>query len=266
MFCFSSLTPNNHHETEDKYSPLQSEKSLPNDTPHPIKSKQQSSSTNSLVRSGMPSSSIPKLLLKRSSIKQPSTILSSTKPNTTLSITDVSTSSSNTIATDHLLTTHSTISEHEVIIPLKKSNSKNGFTTTSESISKRNILRKTSRPSQNQSFVSENRKERHARGSKKKFSNNNLVKNSELIDDTESWIKSHDDISQIFMMNEQDEKKPQIYERQRKKQNKNRTVNQSRMSPSKLKLENNHHQTYTLDSSRCKLTSRLNIDICILFS
>jgi hypothetical protein len=260
MFCFSSLTPNNHHETEDKYSPLQSEKSLPDNIPHPIKSKQQSSSTNSLVRSGMPSSSIPKLLLKRSSIKQPSPILSSTKPNTTLSITDVSTSSSNTIATDHLLTTHSTISEHEVIIPLKKSNSKNGFTTTSESISKRNILRKTSRPSQNQSFVSENRKERHVKGSKKKFSNN------ELIDDRESWIKNHDDISQIFMMNEQYEKKPQIYERQRKKQNKNRTVNRSRMSPSKLKVENNHHQTYTLDSSRCKLTSCFNIDICILFS
>jgi hypothetical protein len=174
---------------------------------------------------------MPKLLLKRSSIKQPSTSVSSTKPNTILSITDVSTSSSNTIVTDHLPTTHSTISDHEEMIALKKNNkkhnSKNGFTATSESVSKRNILRKTSRPSQNQSFVSNNRKERLVKTSKKKLTNESLVTNSGLVNDTEAWIKNHDDISQFFMMNEQDEEKPEIYEQQRKKQNKNRIVNRS---------------------------------------
>jgi hypothetical protein len=130
----------------------------------------------------------------------------------------------------------------------KKLNSKNGFIATSESNSKRNILRKTSRPSQNRSFVSENRKEPHVKTSKKKLTNNNLIKSSEpLIDETtEPWIKSHDDdISQIFTTNEQDEKK----------ENKNRTVNRSRISPFKLKTQSDHHQTDTFDSSRCKLTS-----------
>ena len=118
-----------------------------NDLPHPIKSKRESSLSNSLIRNNMSSSPIPKLLPKRSSIKQTSTTAQSIKPSTTLCITDVSTSSSNTVVTDHFPSTHSTISDQEEILSLKKSNKrnnpKNEFMANSDSLSKYNILKKT---------------------------------------------------------------------------------------------------------------------------
>jgi hypothetical protein len=198
---------------------------------------------------------MPKLLLKRSSIKQPSTTVQSTKPSATSSITNVSTSSSNTVVTDHLLTTHSTISDQEEIISLKKANkrnnSKDAFMTKPNFVSKRNILRKTSRPSQNRSFISSNKKEQHVKTSKKKFKTNSLLKNSELTYDTElgskAWVKSNDKISQILIIDEQVEKKPHTFKRQKK----NRIINGSRLMPFNLKAQSDH-QTYIIDSSRCK--------------
>jgi hypothetical protein len=149
---FSSVPYDNRDETEGEILLSQLGKSLSNDKPHHIHSDQQSSLSDSLIRNNMPSSSMPKLLLKRASIKQPSFTAQSTKLNATSSITDVSASSSNTITTDHFPSTHSTISDQEEIISLKKSNkgsnTKNRFTATSDSVSKYNILKKTPQPSE----------------------------------------------------------------------------------------------------------------------
>lgn len=248
--CCFSLTSINRQENEDK--------KLPDDNPHHINSKQQSSSTNSLIRGNIPSLPIPKLLLKRSLIKQPSTVAQSIKPNLTLSITDISTSSNNTVATDHLLSTHSTISNQEEIVSLKKPNkrntSKNRLITNINPVSKRSMLRNTSRPSQNQTFISSNR---HVEASTKKFMNKNLLTNSELAYDTEpgseSWLKSHEGTNQILIIDEQDEKKPSVHPRQQKKQTKKRIINGSRLTPLNLKAHSDH-QAYTIDSSRCKLS------------
>ena len=226
-------------------------------------SKQQSSSTNTLTRGGIASSSsIPKLLPKRSLFKQLSTTVQSIKPNTILSITDVSTSSSETVATDHLESTHSTISNQEEIISLKKTNKKNNaqdkFIVIPKSLPKRNILRKTSRPSENRSFVSSNQKQKPIKTSKKSVINRSLLTNSELTYDTEgeseSWLKSHDDISQTLIIHEQDKKKSSSdkQQQQHKKQPKNTTSGGSRLKPLNLKTTNDY-QAYTIDSSRCKL-------------
>ena len=169
----------------------------------------------------MPSISIPKLLLKRSSIKQSSTTAQSTRPNPLLSITDINTSSNNTIATDHFFSTHSTISDHEEIISLKKTNKENGIKDrimeTLDSISKRKMIRKTLRPLHNQSLTSPNLKEQHTETSKKKFTNNSLLTNSDLVYGTEpgsdAWMQSHEDIRQILIIDKQNEKKPQAHER-----------------------------------------------------
>jgi hypothetical protein len=199
----------------------------------------------------MPSSPIPKLLPKRSSIKQTSTTAQSIKPSATLSITDVSTSSNNTVVTDHFPSTHSTISDQEAIISLKKSNKrnnpKNEFMANSDSLSKYNILKK---PSQNQKLISSNKKERSFDTSKKKFIHNSLLTNSELVYDTEPgsdvWMKSHEDTTQILIIDEPDEKK----------QNKNRMKDGSRLIPFILKARGDH-QAYTIDSSKCKSISFL---------
>jgi hypothetical protein len=215
---------------------------------------------------------MPKLLLKRSSIKQPSTTAQSTKPSATSSITNVSTSSSYTVVTDHLLTTHSMISDQEEIISLKKANkrnnSKNEFIKKPNFVPKRNILRKTSRPSKNRSVISSNRKEQYVKTSNKKFKKNTLLKNSELAYDTElgseAWIKSHEDISQILIIDEQAEKKPHPFKRQKKNQNKTRIIDGSHSMPFNLKAQSDH-QTYIVDSSRCKfLFLCFQIDICII--
>jgi len=195
-------------------------------------------------------------------MKHASASAQSTKPSTTLSMTDVSTSSNNTVTTDHLQSIHSTIGDQEEIISLRKVNkgdsSKDRFMTTSDSTSKRNILRKTSRPSQNQSFISMDQKERHVKASQKKFTNNSLLTNSELVYDTEpgseAWIKSDEDINQILISDKQDGKKRQSYERQQKKQNKNRIIDGPQLMPFNLKARSDH-QAYTVDSSRCKSIS-----------
>ncbi len=205
---------------------------------------------------------MPKLLLKRSSIKQTSTTAQSTKPSATLPITDVSTSSSSTVATEHLPSTHSTISDQEEIISLKKinkrNNSKDKFTTRPDSVPKRNMLRKTSRPSQNQSLISSNQKGQHITTTKNQFMDNSLLPTSELTYDTElgseAWIKSHEDVSQILIIDEQDEKKLKSYKRQQKKQNKNKMIDESRLIPINLKARSDH-QMYTVDSSRCNFIS-----------
>ncbi|CAF0796021.1 unnamed protein product [Rotaria sordida] len=247
------------HEIENEKLSSQSEKRVTDDNPYHSNSKQQSSMTNTLIRDSIHSSSMPKLLLKRSSIKQNSTILQPTKPNATSSITDVSTSSSNIVATDHLRSTHSiTSDDHEEVISLKKTNKKNNskdeFISKVNSTSKHNMLRKkTPQPSQNQSLTSFNQKQPNIKTSRKKFTNYSLLTNSELAYDTEQgsdvWMNSHEDISQILSINEQDERKPKIHKRQQKKQNKNRIIDGSKFMPFNLKARADH-QAYTIDSSR----------------
>jgi hypothetical protein len=210
----------------------------------------------------MSSSPIPKLLLKRPSIKQSSTTAQSIKPNVILSETNVSTSSSNTVTTDQLLTTHSIISDQEQIISMRKvnkgNNSKDRLMATPTSVPKRKVLRKTLQPSQNQSFIIPNSKEQHVKTSKKEFINNSLFTNSDLAYDTEpgsdAWMQSHEDISQLLIIDEQDERKPQIHERHQKKPNKNRMIDRSRLLPFNLKARGDH-QAYTVDSSKCNYLS-----------
>ncbi|CAF3535060.1 unnamed protein product [Rotaria sordida] len=247
------------HEIENEKLSSQSEKRVTDDNPYHSNSKQQSSMTNTLIRDSIHSSSMPKLLLKRSSIKQNSTILQPTKPNATSSITDISTSSSNIVATDHLRSTHSiTSDDHEEVISLKKTNKKNNskdeFISKVNSTSKHNMLRKkTPQSSQNQSLTSFNQKQPNIKTSRKKFTNYSLLTNSELAYDTEQgsdvWMNSHEDISQILSINEQDERKPKIHKRQQKKQNKNRIIDGSKFMPFNLKARADH-QAYTIDSSR----------------
>ncbi|CAF2521088.1 unnamed protein product [Rotaria sp. Silwood2] len=246
------------HEIKNEKLPSQSVRRVADDKPHQLNSKQQASIINTLIRDSKPSSSMPKLLLRRSSIKQNSTSLQITKPNTSSSITDVSISSSNTGITDHLRSTHSIISDQEEVISLKKINEKNNskdkLMSKIDSISKHNILRKkTPQSSQNQSMISLNRKQQNIERSKIKFTNNSLLTNSELAYDTEQgsdvWMKSHEDISQILSINEQHEKKTNIHKRQQKKQNKNRIIDGSKFMPLNLKARADH-QTYTVDSSR----------------
>jgi len=187
-----------------------------------------------------------------------STTAQSIKPSATSSITDVSTSSSHTVVTDHLLSTHSTISDQVEVISLKKvkkrNSSKGGLMTKPDPVLKRNILRKTSRPSQNQSFISSNQKEQPVKTSKKKFLNNNLLTNSELTYDTEpgseAWIKSDEDINRILISDKQDGKKRQSSKRQQKKQTKNRIIDGPQLIPFNLKAHSDH-QASTVDSSRC---------------
>jgi hypothetical protein len=85
-----------------------------------------------------------------------------------------------------------------------------------------------------------------------------LLTNSELTYDTEpgseAWIKSHEDINQILISDKQDGKKRQSYERQQKKQNKNRIIDGPQLMPFNLKARSDH-QAYTVDSSRCKSIS-----------
>jgi hypothetical protein len=87
---------------------------------------------------------------------------------------------------------------------------------------------------------------------------NSLLPTSELTYDTElgseAWIKSHEDVSQILIIDEQDEKKLKSYKRQQKKQNKNKMIDESRLIPINLKARSDH-QMYTVDSSRCNFIS-----------
>lgn len=238
---FSSSISTNDYENEDKKLPSRSERISSDNNPNAIKLKQQSSSSDLLIRGSIPSTPIPKLLPKRSSIKQTSINEQLIKPIKSLSITDVSTSSNNTITTDHLPSTHSTISNQQEIVSLKKTNKRNNsndkFITTSHSVLKRNILRKTLRPSQNQSSIFSNKKEQHVITTKKQFKNNNLLTTSQLASNVESgseaWIKSHEDNSQ-----------------QAKKMSKNRIVDESRSIPFNLKSRSDQ-QAYTIDSSKC---------------
>ncbi|CAF0733025.1 unnamed protein product [Adineta steineri] len=219
--------------------------------------KHPSSLSNSLVRNHTSSPSTRKLLSKRSSLKQTSNIVQPIRPNTILSITDVSTSSSNTTTTNHLPSTQSTFSDQKEIIPIQNTNKKNyskdEIKETSDSITKRKILRKTSRSIQNQSYTYSKSKEKDIEKTKKKFTNNNLLTNSDLTYDSEqgsdAWMPSQEDISQILIIDEQDEKNSQIHKRYKKKQNKNRMITKSQIMPFNLKARGDH-QAYTIDSSK----------------
>ncbi|CAF0715974.1 unnamed protein product [Adineta steineri] len=219
--------------------------------------KHPSSLSNSLVRNHTSSPSTRKLLSKRSSLKQTSNTVQPIRPNTILSITDVSTSSSNTTTTNHLPSTQSTFSDQKEIIPMqntkKEHYSKDEIKETSDSITKRKILRKTSRSIQNQSYTYSKSKEKDIEKTKKKFTNNNLLTNSDLTYDSEqgsdAWMPSQEDISQILIIDEQDEKNSQIHKRYKKKQNKNRMITESQLMPFNLKARGDH-QAYTIDSSK----------------
>ncbi|CAF3498030.1 unnamed protein product [Rotaria sp. Silwood1] len=244
------------HEIENEKLSSQLEERATDNNTHQSDLKQQSSVTNRMIRNGTPSSSMPKLLLKRSSIKQNSATSQIKKPNAASSITDISTSSSNTGTIDHLQSTHSIISDQEEVISLKTTNktknSNNEFISKVDSTSKHIILRKkTPQSSQNQSLISLNRKQHNIEISKKKFTNNSLLTNSELAYDTEQgsdvWMNSHEDITQSI--NDQNEKKSKIHKRQQKKQNKNRIIDGSKFMPLNLKARSDH-QAHTVDSSR----------------
>ncbi|CAF3501509.1 unnamed protein product [Rotaria sp. Silwood1] len=244
------------HEIENEKLSSQLEERATDNNTHQSDLKQQSSVTNRMIRNGTPSSSMPKLLLKRSSIKQNSATSQIKKPNAASSITDISTSSSNTGTISHLQSTHSIISDQEEVISLKTTNktknSNNEFISKVDSTSKHIILRKkTPQSSQNQSLISLNRKQHNIEISKKKFTNNSLLTNSELAYDTEQgsdvWMNSHEDITQSI--NDQNEKKSKIHKRQQKKQNKNRIIDGSKFMPLNLKARSDH-QAYTVDSSR----------------
>ena len=227
-FCFSSLTLHNHHETKSQkqQSPSHSKNSLLDDPLRPIVSKQQSSSTNSLVRDSLPSSSVPKLLLKRSSFK-PSPTASSMKPNPVLSITDASISSSNTIATDHLLNTHSTMSDCEEIIASrkgkKKMKTKDKPKILADLLPRFNVLRKPS-PS---SLIDSKKSEQIVDVLKK----NRSLKTSQSMHATEprseGWIKNIDE----------------------------RTSKKNKRAPSNSKTQGNNDPISHIDSSRCKHNS-----------
>ncbi|UJR28800.1 hypothetical protein I4U23_010025 [Adineta vaga] len=208
--------------------------------------KGQSSLPTKSNRTMIPLSSIPKMLSKRSPRKQISTTLQSTKPNTILSVTDVSTSSNNTLATDQLLSTQSTITDHKKITSLKKSSktyrSKERNTKTPNSNSKHKIFRRTtSRSSTN--FTLPNSTERHIATSKKKIKDRNLLMHSDLIYNTEAgsdaWIQSHEDTSEILIIDEQNDKK----------QHKNKMLEESHLMPINLKARGDH-QAHTIDSSK----------------
>ncbi|CAF0746461.1 unnamed protein product [Adineta steineri] len=219
--------------------------------------KHPSSLSNSLVRNHTSSPSTRKLLSKRSSLKQTSNTVQPIRPNTILSITDVSTSSSNTTTTNHLLSTQSTFSDQKEIIPIqntkKEHYSKDEIKGRSDSITKRKILRKTSRSIQNQSYTYSKSKEKDIEKTKKKFINHSLLTNSDLTYDSEqgsdAWMPSQEDISQILIIDEQDEKNSQIHKRYKKKQNKNRMITESQLMPFNLKARGDH-QAYTIDSSK----------------
>lgn len=244
------MTPHNHPETENRRrSSSHSKKSLADDILHPIVSKQQSSSTNSLVRDGVSSSLVPKLLLKRSSYKPPLTIIPSIKPNPVLSITDASLSSSNTVATDHLLNTHSTMSDYEEIIALKrakkKMKTKEKSKITTDLLPRFNVLRKTSPPS----LMDLNRAQRPVHVSKTRIKKNHSVKNSQSTYETEpsseKALKNHPDANEVLIVDGQSKK--------RKK--KKRKGSGSRQVPFYLKTQENLIPISDIDSSKCNDTS-----------
>lgn len=235
-FYCSSLTPHNQHDSKSqKQSSSHSKNSLLDDALHPIVSKQQSSSTNSLVRDSLPSSSVPKLLLKRSSFKPPSTTAASMKPNPVLSITDASISSSNTIATDHLLNTHSTMSDYDKIIASKKGKknklkTKDKPKTMADLLPRFNVLRKTSPPS----LIDSNKTERVVvHTSKMKTKKTRLLKTSQSTYETEpkseEWIRNHQENNQLVMVDEQTRKKKK-----------------------KKRIRGNNNPISHIDSSKCK--------------
>ncbi|CAF1614411.1 unnamed protein product [Rotaria magnacalcarata] len=197
---------------------------------------------------------MPKLLLKRSSIKSNSTSTQMIKPNAALSITDVSTSSSNIATNDRTRCTHSALSDQEEIVSRKKSintkNFKDKFISTVQPSSKRNILRKkTLRSSQNQSLISSKPEEQNLKSFKKKFINNSLVSNSDLVYDSEqgsdTWIKSYENRNQILRTDQRDQKKKE------KRPNKSRIIDSSQLVPFNLQARGDH-QASIADSSRCK--------------
>ncbi|CAF4250565.1 unnamed protein product [Rotaria socialis] len=208
--------------------------------------------SNLVHRSSISSLSMPKLLLKRSSIKSNSTATQIIKPNAALSITDVSTSSSNIATNDRIRSTHSALGDQEEIISRKKSiNSKNfkdKFMSAVQPSSKRNILRqRTLRSSHNQSLISSKPEERNLKSLKKKFMNNSLVSNSNLVYDSEQGsdtrIKSHENHNQILRTDQRDQKKKQ------KRPNKSKTIDSSQLAPFNLQARGDH-QASTVDSSR----------------
>ncbi|CAF3958545.1 unnamed protein product [Rotaria magnacalcarata] len=208
--------------------------------------------SNLAHQSSISSLSMPKLLLKRSSIKSNSTSTQMIKPNAALSITDVSTSSSNIATNDRTRCTHSALSDQEEIVSRKKSintkNFKDKFISTVQPSSKRNILRKkTLRSSQNQSLISSKPEEQNLKSFKKKFINNSLVSNSDLVYDSEqgsdTWIKSYENRNQILRTDQRDQKKKQ------KRPNKSRIIDSSQLVPFNLQARGDH-QASIADSSR----------------
>jgi hypothetical protein len=174
-------------------------------------------------------------LPKRTLKKQPSTFTPSQKPNAAPSVSNASTSSSHT----HLVTT-----DREEVKSGKKSNGDNRsidrFRQTSNPSSERKILRKTSRP---------------ATVSKKKMVDQPLLMPADSVDDTEAsseaWRPGRDDLNEIFIIDEQDEKSSHVQKREKKRQSNRRIIDESRVMSFNLKARGDH-QAHTIDSSKCK--------------
>ena len=172
-------------------------------------------------------------------------MISPIKPNPVLSITDASLSSSNTIATDHLLNTHSTMSDYEEIMALKKAKKK----MTADLLPRFNVLRKTSPPS----LIDSNRGQRPAHVSKTKIKKNYSLKHSQSTYDTEpgseDWLKNRQDSD----------------ERPKTRKKKKRTANGSRQMPFYVKNKETHYPISDIDSSKCKDISSSVFEQILLF-
>lgn len=222
--------------------------------------------TDKLIHNDMSPPFTSQLLLKRSLNKPHSTSSGAKTPNTAVSVTDISESSNNTSITDRLLNTHSTISDHQEIVSLKKlskkTNSNNQLLSSVKSTSKGNIVKiKMPSSSKNLSLFCLNAKEQSILSSKKNFIQNNLVKSSELMYDfdqgPDQWMKSQEDISQMLTINERIAKESKFHKKLRKKQNKNRIGTSSKHMSSKSKAFDDN-QDYTSDILKCKFRNYLS--------
>ena len=222
-------------------SPIREKESISPDTePRRSLTKKRLSPRSSLLSGPNPLASVPRLLVKRSSLKSAPTTGPAIKPNMSLSITDASTSSSNTAMTDRFSSSNASNTDQEEAERLIK-----------ETVSrdKPSIRAKVHRV--------ENSKERSNDALKRKDGDahpgTQLPPAYESESISEDWTKSQGEMNEILIIDEEESPQLPVGKHPPMKRARNKKTNRIEATPFQSKTRSNH-QTRILDSSRCKIT------------
>ena len=234
---------------KESLSPVQ--KSPAETDPRPSQSKKRLSPRSSLISGPTLLPSVPKLLVKRSSLKSATAIGSAIKPNMSLSITDASASSSNTVVTDHFSSTNAVSTDQEDEKSIKKTASRDKPLSRAKLADKPKVSPKAQRM--------EHPKDRPTDVSKRNHGDAHSVPRLPTAYESESisedWTRSQGEMNEILIIDEEEIPRSAVGKRPLKKRVRNKVGDRPGAMLSHSKTRSNH-QAHTLDSSRCKIIKK----------